>query len=83
MSHPAAFGLRRVLYYSLGEFVRVVDDGLEGVGQPLDLLPQLLHVRRLVADQLAQVEGQDGVQDGEHLVRSAQHPQWIQYYSNM
>ena len=71
-----------MLYYSLGEFVRVVDDGLEGVGQPLDLLPQLLHVRRLVADQLAQVEGQDGVQDGEHLVSSA-HGQWIQYYSYM
>ena len=68
-----------VLYYSLGEFVRVVDDGLEGVGQPLDLLPQLLHVRRLVADQLAQVEGQDGVQDGEHLVSSAQYGQWVQY----
>ena len=65
-------------YYSLGEFVRVVDDGLEGVGQTLDLLPQLLHVGRLVADQLAQVERQDGVQDGEHLVSSAQYPQWIQ-----
>ena len=72
-----------MLYYSLGEFVRVVDDGLEGVGQPLDLLPQLLHVGRLVADQLAQVERQDGVQDGEHLVRSAQYRQWIQYYSYM
>ena len=46
-----------------------MNDGLEDMGQALDLLPEVLHVRRLVSDEVPEVERQHRVQDGEHVVR--------------
>ena len=46
-----------------------MNDGLEDMGQALDLLPEVLHVCRLVSDEVPQVERQHRVQDGEHVVR--------------
>ena len=47
-----------------------MNNRLEGLGQTLDLLSQLLHVRLLVGHQLLEVERNDGVQDRQHLVCS-------------
>ena len=54
----------------LRQFFRVVNDRLESVGQTLDLVSQLLHVRLLVGHQLLEVERNDGVQHRQHLVCS-------------
>ena len=47
-----------------------MNDGLEDMGQALDLLPEILHVCRLVSDQVPEVERQHRVQDREHMMSS-------------
>ena len=47
-----------------------MNDSLESVRQPLDLVPRLLHVGLLVPHQLSEVEWHDGVQHRQHLVCS-------------
>ena len=48
-----------------------MNDSLESVRQPLDLVPRLLHVGLLVPHQLSEVEWHDGVQHRQHLVSPA------------
>ena len=49
-----------------------MDDGLDVLGELVDDLPDVLHVGLAVLDRVPQEDGNQSIQDGQHLISSEQ-----------